>query len=196
MMASSIALATSGGPGTPELAFGVLGILLVGAGVLALWRSSRQRVARVQSGVGSRKDFDRDVESLARDDAGMLAVVAVELDGLGEIAETHGQAAADALVVQSGKLLARRLRSGDAAYHVGDDELLALLRGADEAGARRVAERVLGGIGVLVSPTGHAVTAAVGIASGPAAAVDSTVSGARRAVAVARRSGHNRIATA
>ncbi len=187
---------TTGGPTTPELLFGVIGIVLVGVCILALWRSSRRRVDRVVSGVGGRSEFDRETEALIYAGAPQVAVLAVVVDGLDEVAELHGQTAAEALVGQAGKLLTRRLRSSDTAYHLADDELLALLNGADEAAARRVAERVLGGIEVLVSPTGHLVTAAAGIAAGPAVAIDSNVAGARRAATVARSSGRNRIATA
>ena len=41
--------------------------ILVGAGILALWRSSRRRVDRVVSGVGDRSDFERDVEALTNE---------------------------------------------------------------------------------------------------------------------------------
>ena len=92
---------TTGGPGTPELLFGVLGVILVGAGVLALWRSSRRRVGRVMSGIGGRSEFDRGIETLTRGDGSPVAVLAVVVDGLDEIADTHGRVAAEALVAEA-----------------------------------------------------------------------------------------------
>lgn len=196
VLAAPVVGSTTGGPSAPELLAVVAGIIGLGLGVLALWRGSRRRVEQVVAGLHGRRELDRDIATLRADGATdeAIAVLVVGVDGVAEIAATHGRAAADALVQHAGTLLSGQLRGGDRAYLVADGELVALLDGADAAAATLVAERVSHAMGIVVSPTGETATASIGVASGSAPGAAATIERGRRALTTARSSDGNRIA--
>ena len=71
-----------------------------------------------------------------------LAVVAIDLDGLKKINDSHGHAAGDSTLVSLVSTLRRSLRESDSLYRVGGDEFVVLAPFTDAAGARELMRRV------------------------------------------------------
>jgi len=70
------------------------------------------------------------------------AVLSADLDDLKQINDEHGHAVGDTVLRAAASLLRSTLRATDVLCRVGGDEFLAMLPGAGEREARRVAERV------------------------------------------------------
>jgi diguanylate cyclase (GGDEF)-like protein len=86
-----------------------------------------------------------------------LAVLFVDLDDFKTVNDTHGHAAGDALLVESGRRLQGVLRGGDTAARLGGDEFIVLcedIAGREEA--RRISSRVLAEL-----PTGASIGVAL-----------------------------------
>jgi diguanylate cyclase (GGDEF)-like protein len=90
-----------------------------------------------------------------------LAVLFIDLDDFKTVNDTHGHAAGDALLIESGRRLQGVLRGGDTAARLGGDEFVVLcedIAGREEA--RLIASRVLAelpsgaSIGVALSSGG------------------------------------------
>ncbi len=110
-----------------------------------------------------------------------LALLAIDVDGFGEVNKLLGHAAGDELLVQLVRTAAGVVREQDAIGRLGGDEFALLVRGDD---AQAVGERILL---ALRGPGGprHGVDVSIGIASAPADGT--TVAALLRAADVAMR---------
>jgi len=110
-----------------------------------------------------------------------LALLAIDVDGFGEVNKQLGHAAGDELLVQLVRTAASVVREQDAIGRLGGDEFALLVRGDD---ARAVADRILL---ALRGPGGprHGIDVSIGIASAPADGT--TVAALLRAADVAMR---------
>jgi diguanylate cyclase (GGDEF)-like protein len=90
------------------------------------------------------------------------AVVMLDLDHFAAFNEVNGHLAADAVLVQVARAIESNVRADDLVCRFGGEEFALLLVDADEARARRVAERLRLAIAETTRP---ALTASVGVAS-------------------------------
>ena len=99
---------------------------------------------------------------------GPVAVLSIDLDGFKQVNDTYGHQAGDRVLLHVTGRLRDCLRPGDVAARFGGDEFAVLLPGADEAGARAVADRFLRSITEPVDVGGHLVVieASVGLVVG------------------------------
>lgn len=84
----------------------------------------------------------RQALELASRQAAPLAVLMFDLDRFKTINDAFGHGVGDQLLVQVGRLLATRLRTGDTLARFGGDEFAVLLPGCDVAAARHVAVKL------------------------------------------------------
>jgi diguanylate cyclase (GGDEF)-like protein len=75
-----------------------------------------------------------------------LSALAIDLDGLRRINDTHGHQQGDRLLQRCAHAWNGVLRQGDYLARLGGDEFLALLPGSAEAEAEHVARRILGAV--------------------------------------------------
>ena len=87
------------------------------------------------------EDLRRSMSSARHGDLD-LAVVAIDLDGLKRINDTHGHAAGDSSLLSLVSTLRRALRESDSLYRVGGDEFVVVAPFTDAAGARELMRRV------------------------------------------------------
>ncbi|XKH34891.1 diguanylate cyclase domain-containing protein [Azospirillum doebereinerae] len=90
--------------------------------------------------------FERLEETLSRTDSGPSALLYVDLDNFKAVNDLHGHQQGDAVLRAVGTLLSTGVRPGDLPGRLGGDEFVLWLGRADEAQARRVAERLLTGM--------------------------------------------------
>ena len=95
---------------------------------------------------------------------GHVAVIAVDLDGLKRVNDTHGHATGDELLRETARRLRSVVRDRDLVARLGGDEFVLLCAGVDPAGATRLAERIVAEISTPYSLPGG-VTAGPGRAS-------------------------------
>ncbi|WP_449230902.1 sensor domain-containing diguanylate cyclase [Azospirillum doebereinerae] len=93
--------------------------------------------------------FERLEETLARTDNGPSALLYVDLDNFKAVNDLHGHQQGDAVLRAVGTLLSTGVRPGDLPGRLGGDEFVLWLGRADEAQARRVADRLLTGMKAL-----------------------------------------------
>ncbi|SMH57827.1 sensor domain-containing diguanylate cyclase [Azospirillum agricola] len=94
--------------------------------------------------------FERLEEALERTDSGPSALLYVDLDNFKAVNDLHGHQQGDTVLKAIGTLLSSGVRPGDLPGRLGGDEFVLWLGRADEAQARRVAERLLKGMAGLV----------------------------------------------
>jgi diguanylate cyclase (GGDEF)-like protein len=75
-----------------------------------------------------------------------LSALAIDLDGLKRINDTHGHLQGDRLLQRCAHAWNGALRQGDYLARLGGDEFLVLLPGSVEAAAEEVAQRILGAV--------------------------------------------------
>ncbi|MDA0180999.1 EAL domain-containing protein [Solirubrobacter phytolaccae] len=95
------------------------------------------------------------------------AVVLLDLDHFKAINDLHGHEAGDDVLIEAAARIAHVVRDGDTVARMGGDEFALLLSGADEAGARATAQRLVEAFdeAPFVSDSGcHTVTVSVGVA--------------------------------
>jgi len=126
-----------------------------------------------------------------------LSLVMLDLDNLKLINDNAGHAAGDLTLRMVADTMRAELRAVDTLARFGGDEFAIILPQADLAGAIIVAERLRNRIEQLVVPRTDSVTASFGLASFPtdAAARDTLVVAADRALYAAKHSGRNRVCT-
>ena len=124
------------------------------------------------TGCFNRMYFDEELHremSYAQRSGGSISVAMIDLDHFKEVNDTHGHAAGDQVLAGVGRVLIEMLRQYDLVARIGGEEFALLMRNADLATGRLVAERVRERIARLVIAIGDGkqlnVTASVGVAS-------------------------------
>jgi diguanylate cyclase (GGDEF)-like protein len=118
------------------------------------------------TGIGKREDFERRLrEEIARASRSNspLAVLLIDVDGLGSVNELHGLAAGDALLAEIRSILGGTLRVSDSMYRYGGDEFAIMLPDTDLPTAAVVAERRRDSVAAMRWRGGR-VTISIGIA--------------------------------
>ena len=129
--------------------------------------------------------------------AGHVAVIAVDLDGLKRVNDTYGHATGDDLLRETARRLRSVVRDLDLVARLGGDEFVLLCTELDVARAARLAERIVAEISSPYLLTGG-VTAWSGASVGvtvtddPRADVDRLLAQADRALYAAKGDGGNR----
>ena len=131
---------------------------------------------------------------------GLAALLFIDLDDFKRVNDTHGHSAGDAVLVESADRLRDVVRDQDSVARIGGDEFLVLAEGLhDMDDALALAARVVDAFDRPFELAGGRVrvAASVGVATatGPIDDPEAFVSGADRAMYVAKRAGGRRIAT-
>lgn len=129
----------------------------------------------------------------------VLAVVVFDLDHFKQINDTHGHQAGDAVLVEFSRRAADLVPTGGVFGRSGGEEFAAILRVGEPRHAALVAETIRQSVAASPVATDAAaieVTTSIGIATMPAgsADLDRLLSGADRALYVAKDRGRNRCA--
>ena len=128
-----------------------------------------------------------------------VAVIAVDLDGLKRVNDTHGHATGDELLRETARRLRSVVRDRDLVARLGGDEFVLLCAGVDQAGAARLAERIVAEISTpYLLPGGvtawSGASVGVTVTDDPDDDVDRLLAQADRALYAAKGSGGNRYA--
>ena len=145
------------------------------------------------TGALTRGAFARELGAALRSATGeSIALLAIDVDGFGQINKQLGHAAGDALLVQLVDVATTVVREGDAIGRLGGDEFALLLRGAD---AHVVGERVLEALRAPAGARGRGIDVSIGIASAPAdgSSVAALLRAADVAMRRAKRTGKGRV---
>jgi diguanylate cyclase (GGDEF)-like protein len=154
------------------------------------------------SGLESKRRFDEALEfalGSARETAGALSVLMMDMDGVKGINDTHGHLFGAHVIGETGRIIARHLDDRGHACRFGGDEFSAFLPGRTKDEACRLAERIREEVekagmekdGIALRPT-----ISIGVACYPTdgtASVD-LVAKADAALYRAKRRGKNRVA--
>lgn len=130
-----------------------------------------------------------------------LALLMIDLDHFKSVNDTYGHLVGDDVLRDIATLLTQTLRTTDVAARYGGEEFLALLPETDDAGAEAFAERIRAAIeahafGTRLDQPGLRLTASIGVASFPAARIESVEDLYARADAAlyrAKADGRNRV---
>ncbi len=129
----------------------------------------------------------------------VLAVIVFDLDHFKQINDTHGHQAGDAVIVEFARRAAGLIPAGGVFGRSGGEEFAAILQVGEPRHAALVAETIRQSVAASPVATDAAaieVTTSIGIATMPAgsADLDRLLSGADRALYVAKDKGRNRCA--
>lgn len=188
----------------------VLGMLgnQAGAALLAIRLKERERERASRDGLTglyNRREFDRLLQAaVAREQRqqGHFSLLLLDIDHFKRLNDTWGHPAGDTALRNTARLLERHLRRGDQAARYGGEEFVAILPGADERGARHLAERIRSAVReaqVEVAPGQRvAVTVSLGLSVWPqdAAEAEELVAAADRALYAAKQGGRDRVVAA
>jgi diguanylate cyclase (GGDEF)-like protein len=183
----------------------VAAVLLAGALVswLVLGRIRRRYECELRSarheathdgltGALTRAAFARTLERALRAATAQqpLALLAIDVDGFGQINKQLGHAAGDELLVQLARVARGAVREHDVLGRLGGDEFALLVRASD---AREVGERVLHALRMPAG--GRGIEVSIGIASAPAHgdSVAALLHAADVAMRRAKRTGKGRV---
>ena len=153
------------------------------------------------TGVGNRhyftKSSERALQEAARDGE-VGALVMFDLDHFKAINDTYGHGAGDWVLKQVGKVCLAHCRKADFIGRLGGEEFAVLLRGADLAGAMRVAEECrskLAQLDTRESGYSFVVTASFGVTSTAQSGYDLSrlLSHADQMLYRAKNEGRNRV---
>jgi diguanylate cyclase (GGDEF)-like protein len=146
------------------------------------------------TGLANRRGFDNLLQH--RPGRQPFAILAVDVDGLKLLNDSHGHAAGDELLRSIGQALAGALRRGDTLARVGGDEFAVFCFDSDSAAAKAVADRmfaVLAEVSVAGLPARISIGAACGDATADAHEVQAR---ADAAMYEAKRAGGMRLVAA
>ena len=187
-------LVTAGGMSAEALGFAVASIVLL----LATGRISRETMELLRrarhdadhdalTGVLAPRAFRVQVDRLSdlASEERPVALIAIDLDGMGAVNKRLGHGAGDRLLVQTARTIRDQLREGDVLGRLGGDEFAAVVASDD---AHRVARRLIEAVG---SQEGGQCSACAGVASAPHDGVgaEALLAAADVALRVAKRSG-------
>jgi len=146
------------------------------------------------TGALARTAFARELEGrlAAATEARPLALLAIDVDGFGEVNKRLGHAAGDELLVQLVRTAAGVVREDDAIGRLGGDEFAVLVSGED---AQAVGERILLALRAPGGTRPRGIDVSIGIASAPAdgASVAALLRAADVAMRRAKRAGKGRV---
>jgi diguanylate cyclase (GGDEF)-like protein len=156
------------------------------------------------TGLLNRRGFlDRSGEEIAqsRRDGSRLACIVLDLDFFKKINDVHGHGAGDEVIRQFAAVLKSGCQGEDLIARVGGEEFCVLLRAADEAKARALAERLRAEVAARPLVVGSAqlsVTCSGGVAELHSfhAGIHSLIDSADAALLVAKQTGRNKVVTA
>jgi diguanylate cyclase (GGDEF)-like protein len=188
----------------------VLGMLgnQAGAALLAIRLKDRERERASRDGLTAlynRREFDRLLQAaVAREDrqSGHFALLLLDIDHFKRLNDTWGHPCGDAALRNTARLLEKHLRKGDQAARYGGEEFAAILPGADEKGARQLAERIRRAVSdaeVEMAPGQTArVTVSLGIGVWPddGREPEELLAAADRALYAAKQGGRDRVMAA
>jgi len=188
----------------------VLGMLCnqAGAALLAIRLKDRERERASRDGLTglyNRREFDRLLQSaVAREDRqdGRFALLLLDIDHFKRLNDTWGHPSGDGALRNTARLLERHLRKGDHAARYGGEEFAAILPGADEKGARLLAERIRKAVSeaeVEMAPGQNArVTVSLGVGVWPddGREPEALLAAADRALYAAKQGGRDRVVAA
>lgn len=156
------------------------------------------------TGLYLRRRFDAELVQLlarARLLHAPLSLLAMDLDGIKAINDTHGHLFGAFTIAQAGKLIGAQVQAGGIATRFGGDEFIAALPGCDLAQGLQSAQAIRQAIerhafildGIALRPT-----VSIGVACFPAHAQDARAlfGAADAALYVAKRAGKNRVVEA
>ncbi len=129
-----------------------------------------------------------------------LAIVMLDIDHFGDLNNTHGHMAGDAVLREFTSRIATSLRPYDSVGRYGGEEFLVVLPECDLEGGQRHAERLRALISAETFDTSegrHAVSCSLGVASTITMELkdtDSLIRAADAALYRAKRNGRNRVA--
>lgn len=149
---------------------------------------SRQASTDALTGIANRRAFDDQLLAVQRDPDPdrTVAVMLVDIDRFKQVNDTLGHAGGDQSLSAVAATLAAQVRDGDLVARLGGDEFGALLLGADEATALRIAQRIVAAVDATAACR---TSVSVGVSSGPARSVTSTMSRADHQMYAAKRAG-------
>ncbi|GIE33833.1 hypothetical protein Ait01nite_068780 [Actinoplanes italicus] len=119
------------------------------------------------TGLANRAVLTDELERVLPQRSGPVAVLYVDLDGFKEVNDTHGHHAGDLVLSTVAQRLSGAVRATDLVVRLGGDEFVMLCPDLPEAGAIKLAERVLGDVAQPIRYAGQAldIGASVGIAA-------------------------------
>jgi diguanylate cyclase (GGDEF)-like protein len=148
------------------------------------------------TGVANRRTFDgrlaAEIERSVRSGA-PLSLLLFDVDHFKRLNDTHGHQAGDETLQRVAKTLSAGARTIDLVARYGGEEFALVLPGTDAATAAHVAERLRGAIADM--PGSPAITASLGVASFPDAALNAAdlIAAADEALYAAKQEGRNRV---
>lgn len=173
--------------------------------VIQLKELHKQRSVRdVLTGLYNRREFNRLLEqAIGREDRqkGRFALLLLDIDHFKKLNDTFGHPAGDAALKNTAQVIETRLRKGDQAARFGGEEFVAILPGADEAGALHLADRIRSAVQqaeLAFEGARLAVTISLGVAVWPQDGQDedTLLAAADRALYAAKQAGRNRVVAA
>jgi diguanylate cyclase (GGDEF)-like protein len=125
-----------------------------------------------------------------------VTLLMFDLDDFKRVNDVHGHAAGDRVLVGLASLVQRTVRNADVVCRIGGEEFAVIMPSCDVSGAVRLAERITERLGEAeLEPEGR-VTVSIGVAEGPAHAMNprELVACAEVAMMTAKAGGKNRVA--
>nr|WP_275402567.1 GGDEF domain-containing protein [Streptomyces sp. SID13031] len=104
----------------------------------AEWRAAREDPL---TGVGNRRALDERMGA-ALDSGRSIAVLAIDVDNLKVVNDSHGHACGDEVLRRVAQLLTEQCRADDVVARAGGDEFVVVLDNPDERGAGELVERI------------------------------------------------------
>ena len=156
------------------------------------------------TGLYNRREFNRLLEqAIAREERqkGRFALLLLDIDHFKKLNDTFGHPAGDAALKSTAHAFEGRLRKGDQAARFGGEEFVAILPGADEAGALHLADRIRSAVQqseLVFEGARLSVTISLGAAVWPQDGQDeeTLLASADRALYAAKQAGRNRVVAA
>lgn len=157
----------------------------------------RQAQTDVLTGLANRRGFR---DALARatpvlHPAASLGVLVIDIDHFKRVNDRYGHGTGDAILQHVAAFVARVAGAGAIVARHGGEEFVVALTGHDLPRAGTIAERIRTAIGASFGPDSPlpAVTVSIGVAAGPASAVEALLLEADRALYRAKEAGRNRV---
>jgi diguanylate cyclase (GGDEF)-like protein len=156
------------------------------------------------TGLYNRREFGKLLgQAIARAgrQRGTFALMLFDIDHFKKLNDTYGHPAGDAALRSTAQVFERHMREDDQAARYGGEEFVAILPGADLAGATRLAERVreaIEGSRLVFEGARLNVTVSLGVAVWPEDGKDDEglIAAADRALYAAKQGGRNRVVAA